>query len=70
MGCERICKFCEHADHTRERNGLIRCLKKHTFVLTTSSCELHSFHFTMDDETVKELMKAFGRRVHDEKVQT
>ena len=61
MGCETICKFCEHADPSRERNGLIRCLKKHIFVAQNSTCPIHSFHYTMDSSKIKELMQVFGK---------
>lgn len=62
MGCQTICRFCEHVDMTREKSGMVRCLKKHVFVKPDSTCQFHSFHFTMDDAVMKELMAFIYRK--------
>lgn len=63
MGCNTICRTCEHSNPSRVKDGMIRCLKKHIFVPPTHTCDLHSFHFTMDDTKLKELMETFGKKV-------
>lgn len=60
MSNQKICKFCEGADPRREKDGLIRCVKKHIFTPPNSTCSLHSDLFPEDyEESIEILRKAF-----------
>lgn len=59
MGCNTICKTCEHSNPSRVKDGMIRCVKRHIFVSPTGSCSLHSF--SIIDEKLKDFIRGFGR---------
>lgn len=70
MGNLKICRFCSGADPKREKDGKIRCVRKHKFVDPEGTCPDHDWKSRLTPEEKEELLKVFIDSLRDKKGKT
>lgn len=53
----KMCRFCDGADASREKNGLIRCVRKHKFVKPDDCCPSYGYELSDVEKTVLEFFR-------------